>query len=233
MPKVVFDTLTFMSRLERLKSWFYKKIEPYLGERILEAGCGTGNLTSYLSGKQLVLAVDNDSDMLDECRSRFSDNPNVKFLRYDLTDPSITKLSENNLDTVVCVNTLEHIKDDEAVLRNFNSVLSEGGTLILLVPAFQSLYCSLDRAAGHYRRYSLPEVSEKIEKCGFTVDKKMYFNFFGLIGWFFNGKVLKKEKISTRLLRMFNFLTPLLDFFENLIGPPIGLSIILVCRKRE
>ncbi|MDD5680401.1 MAG: class I SAM-dependent methyltransferase [Candidatus Omnitrophica bacterium] len=231
MGKVVFDTLTFMSRLEHLKSWFYKKIKPYLGNRILEAGCGTGNLTSYLLDKQLVVAVDNDSEMLDECRKRFSQGQNIRFTKYSLTDPSIIKLSENNLDTIVCINTLEHIEDDAAALKNFRSILVKGGTLILLVPAFQRLFCSLDKAAGHYRRYGMEEISEKAERCGFSVEKKMYFNFFGVIGWFFNGKILKKEKISTRLLWLFDLLVPLLDFFENLIGPPIGLSIILICRK--
>ncbi len=233
MPEVVFDTLIFMSRLEHLKAWFYKKIEPYLGDRILEAGCGNGNLTSYLLNKQLVLAIDNDCEMLNECKGRFSKNSNIKFLKCDLTNSSIIEFSENNLDTVICINTLEHIEDDVMVLKNFSSVLSKEGVLILLVPAFQFLYCNLDKAAGHYRRYKLREIFEKVQKCGFVVKKKMYFNFFGLIGWFFNGKLLKKERISTRLLQLFNFLMPWIDFFENLIGPPIGLSIILICRKKK
>lgn len=232
MPKVVFNTLTFMSRLDHMKSWFYKKMEPYVGDRILEAGCGNGNLTSYMLNKKLVLALDHDSEMLDECRNRFSKSTNVKFFKYDLTDPLITEFAKNDLDTIVCVNTLEHIEDDVAVLKNFRSVLGQKGVLILLVPAFQSLYCSLDKAAGHYRRYGMKEISEKIERCGFAIDKRMYFNFFGIMGWFFNGKVLKKEKLSTKLLSLFNFLTPVLGFFEDLIGPPVGLSIILVCRRR-
>lgn len=233
MAEVVFDTLAFMSGLKHLRAWFYKKIEPYLGERILEAGCGNGNLTSYLVDKQMVLAIDNDNKMLAECRSRFLKNQNVKLLEYDLINPSIIELSKNNIDTIICINTLEHIEDDMKVLGNFNLLLSKEGTLILLVPAFKFLYCNLDKAAGHCRRYGSKEMIEKIKRCGFLVRKKMYFNFFGLIGWFFNGKVFKKDRISTGLLWLFDFLMPWLDFFETLIGPPIGLSIILICKKKN
>lgn len=232
MSKVVFDTLAFMSRLERMNAWFYKKVSPYIGNRILEAGCGNGNLTASLLRKEFVLAVDYDNDMLDECRSRFAKNTNVAFLRGDLTDKSITGLAKNNLDTVICINTLEHIEDDTGALKNLHDILSGQGTLILLVPAFQSLYCSLDKAAGHYRRYGLREISEKIEKCGFVIKKKMYFNFFGIMGWFLNGKILRKERISTGLLQLFDFLTPLLNILEDLMGPPVGLSIILICGKK-
>jgi len=227
---VVFDTLTHMSKLDRLNYWIYKEISTYIGNRILEAGCGNGNLTSHLVDKEVVVAVDNNPLMLDAFEKRYGSNEKVRTIKAGLDDLPKKDLFNLKLDTIICLNTLEHIKDDIEVLKNFNSILSKGH-LILLVPAFEKLYCPLDRAAGHYRRYQLKEISEKVESCGFEVQKKMYFNLFGILGWLVNGKILKKERISNKLLSIFDFFLPFLNFLEKLVGPPFGLSIILICRK--
>ncbi len=227
---VVLDTLTHMSKLDRLNAWVYKEISPYIGDRILEAGCGNGNLTSHLLDKELVVAVDNDLFMLDELKKRYGSNEKIRAIKAGLNDLPKKELLNLKLDTIICLNTLEHIKEDMEVLKNFNSMLSNGH-LILLVPAFKKLYCHLDKAAGHYRRYQLKEISEKVESCGFEIQKKMYFNLFGILGWLVNGKILKKERLSNKLLSLFNFFLPSFNFLEKLIGPPFGLSIILICRK--
>lgn len=229
--EAVRDTLNFMSGLERMNSWFYRRVRRYLGKRILEAGCGNGNLTNYLLDRQLVVGLDNDADMLNEFRKRFTGHVNIKAVQSDLADESVAGLAEYDIDTVVCINTLEHLKDESLALNNFSRILRHGGFLIILVPAFQWLFSPLDKAAGHYRRYSLKGISALARESGFRIIEKSYFNFFGIFGWVLNGKVLRRERLSLKLLGLFDSLTPVLDFLERLIGPPVGLSIILVCEK--
>lgn len=229
---VVLDTLSYMSKLDRINDLVYKKIKPYLGKRILEAGCGNGNLTSFLLDRDLVIAVDNDEAMLEEAKKRFSQYRNIKFGKYDLADSGIKEVTAYDIDTIICVNTLEHIRDDGMVLDNFNSIL-KNGNLIIIAPAFKFLFCPLDKAAGHFRRYNLKELSAKVERCGFTVSRNMYANFFGIMGWFFNGKLLRRERLSKGLLSLFNFFIPLFELFEETVYLPAGLSIILVCRKNR
>jgi len=178
----------------------------------------------------MVVAVDNNPLMLDAFEKRYGSNERVRAIKASLDDLPKKDLLNLKLDTVICLNTLEHIKDDIEVLSNFNYILSKGH-LILLVPVFQKLYCPLDKAAGHYRRYQLKEISEKVESCGFEIQKKMYFNLFGILGWIVNGKILKKERLSNKLLSLFNSFLPFFNFLEKLVGPPFGLSIILICRK--
>jgi len=226
----LFDTLVLLSKFERINLWIYKKIKPYLGQRILEAGCGNGNLISYFLDRELVLAVDSNDKMLEASINKWFRYQNLKFIKCDLENFSIPEISKYGIDTIICINTLEHIKDDIAALNNFNAVMKDGN-LVLLVPAFKSLYCSLDKAFGHYRRYEMQEISDTMERCGFRIIKKMYFNFWGIIGWFINGKVFKKDTLSRRLLWLYNFLSPILILFEKLSGPPVGLSIILICKK--
>jgi ubiquinone/menaquinone biosynthesis C-methylase UbiE len=231
---IVLETLSDFSKLERINLWLYMKIKPYLGKRIFEAGCGNGNLTSYMVSEELVVAVDNDEAILNIFKDKYSKYTNLKMVKYNLEDSSVIELSKYSIDTIVCINTLEHLKNDVTALNNFHGILKEGN-LILLVPAFQSLYGSLDKALGHYRRYEIDEISEKIERCGFVIIEKMCINFFGIIGWFLNGKILKKERLPTGMLVLSNFMLPLLNSIENFIGPPIGLSyiFILICRKVE
>lgn len=228
--KVVIDTLSFMAKLDKMNTWFYARIKPYLGERILEAGCGNGNLISYLLDRELVVALDNDEAMLEEFNKRFSSYANVKVFKSDLEHLKVEEFIKLNLTSIVCINTLEHLKDETLALKSFNKIIRYGN-LITLIPAIPWLYCPLDEAAGHYRRYKMNDIVEKLKNSGFDIIKKEYFNFFGIIGWVLNGKILRRKQLSQKLLGLFDLLTPFFNLVEKLIGPPIGLSMIVVCRK--
>ena len=57
-------------------------------------------------------------------------------------------------NTVLYLDVLEHIAEDRIELAKAASRLTEGGSLIVLVPAHQFLFSAFDGAIGHYRRYS-------------------------------------------------------------------------------
>ena len=62
--------------------------------------------------------------------------------------------TKNQYDFIYSSNVLEHIYDDIKSLKQLESKLTKNGTLVLYLPAFQMLYSDLDRAVGHFRRYS-------------------------------------------------------------------------------
>lgn len=231
---MVRDSLAKISRMHRLNKSLYKTIEPFLGKRILEAGCGNGNIASFLKNKELVVAVDNDEQMLSMFKERLSGNENFKIIKFDLANRQITSfLRDEKIDTVVCINTLEHIENDLVVLNNFYEILEENGKLILLIPALKFLYSSLDEAAGHFRRYNKKEITYKLNKTNFSVEYTSHFNLFGIIGWFLQGKVFRKRELSGNMLNLFDSFTKAFILIEKIFKIPMGLSLLIICKKNR
>ena len=84
----------------------------------------------------------------------------------------------------------------------------------MLVPAHQQFYCLLDKNLGHFRRYTKNLLRNKIKKAGFKIVSEDYLNPISGIGWFINGKILRKGVIDTKLIKIFNLL---IDLFKDLL----------------
>ena len=136
------------------------------------------------------------------------------------------------MDTIVCLNVLEHIKDDDQALCNMNDILCKGGRLILLLPNIRFLYGKFDRALDHFRRYNKRSLSHKLKRSGFAVNRSFYINFLGIFGWFFYTNILKGGKFNSGDMKLYDKLFPLFYFSDKLMKPFTGLSIICICSKK-
>jgi 2-polyprenyl-3-methyl-5-hydroxy-6-metoxy-1,4-benzoquinol methylase len=224
-------TLDKLAELDRYNHWIYEQIAEALGNRILEVGSGTGNITQFLCAKDCqVMATDVVPGYRSILQRSFGEMPNVKIGKFDLTVKAPEELLKHTFDTVVCLNVLEHIEDDHFALRQMREVLMPGGKLALLVPAHQILFGELDRAVGHYRRYEKRELTEKLKHAGFQVRKIKFFSFAAVLPWLINGRLLKRDYLPTGQASLANRLVPLLKL-ERLIGPPFGLSLIAIAEK--
>ena len=108
------------------------------------------------------------------------------------------------MDSVVCLNVLEHVDDDLQGLRNIHSALKPGGRAIILVPHGQEIFGTLDVALGHYRRYKHAELQERMESTGFRVDRILEFNRISRPGWYVTGRILKRTTLSPFQLKLFD-----------------------------
>ncbi|MFC1727454.1 class I SAM-dependent methyltransferase [Patescibacteria group bacterium] len=219
--------------LGHYQSWIYDCLSPYLGERILDAGCAIGNITQHFLDKEFILGLDISKDAVSEISKRFEGKTNFQAHTQDLSRIKPVKFRKFHFDTITCLNVLEHIKDDKQLISTFNQILSNNGVLILLVPAFDWLFGEMDRIDNHHRRYTKKMLKKLFQNSGFTLKKQLYFNFFGMFGWFLNGKVLKKGQGSQKNFKIFNSLVPVFRKAESFFPPPIGLSILSIYIKTE
>lgn len=224
-------TLNQLSEINRYNRWIYDQFAAALGQRVLEVGSGTGNITQFLLvGNRTVVATDVLPKYRQELRTRFAEKPNLQIGSFDLDRAAPAEFLAHPFDTVVCLNVLEHIEDDLFALRQMRDVLTTGGRLALLVPAHQFLYGAFDEAVGHFRRYSKTGLRTRLCEAGFTVQSLKFFNLAATLPWFLNGRLLRRAYLPKEQVNLANNLVPLLKL-EKLIGPPLGLSLIAIAQK--
>jgi trans-aconitate methyltransferase len=99
-------------------------LSPQSGERILDLGCGTGQLTNQIAqlGAE-VIGIDRDASMIEQAKANY---PQLNFQVADGTNFSFTE----SFDAVFSNAALHWIKPPEAVIRCIWQVLKPGGRLI-------------------------------------------------------------------------------------------------------
>lgn len=134
---------------------------------------------------------------------------------------------------MICLNVLEHIADDLKALLHIHHVLKPGGRMVLLVPAFQFLYRTVDRSLNHHRRYTRKNLLPRIREAGFEIERSFYMNVIGMAGWFLYNRVLKRKEESADRINFFDCcIAPVAARVERIVPAPFGLSLIAVSRKR-
>ena len=227
------DILDALAGARRFNRWMADTIQPYIGKRVLEAGAGIGNLTRLLSPRrERYIAADIEVEYLAGLRARYQHRPKMEVRNCDLSKAADFEELAGAVDSVVCLNVLEHVEDEMAGLRNIYTALRPGGQAIVLVPYGQEIFGSLDTVLGHLRRYSREELRQKMEQVGFRVERILDFNRISRPAWYVTGRVLKRKTISRFQLYVFDRLVWLWRRIDNLLPWP-PTSIIAIGVKSE
>jgi glycosyltransferase involved in cell wall biosynthesis len=228
-----FYILSSMSRATKYNQWLLRRVRPYLGQRVMEAGAGIGNLSRLLLNRERLLLVDNERRYVSLLHERFGCRGDVRVDEADLTEPAnYARWQDEHLDTILCSNVLEHLPCDERVLQSFHQLLMPGGHCIIIVPAGRWLYTAVDQELGHCRRYSAEELCAKMTAAGFEVVYRKQFGRLGALGWAVSGHLLKRRHLSPRQMIWFDRLLPVAKILEYLLPLP-GMSLVMVGRKRD
>src|SRR5665213_3414367 len=151
-----------------------REFSPFLKGNAIEIGAGIGQITELLRGLPAIgqlQAVEPDPEFCAMFRRAL---PAQKLIQGTIEDmPAGT-----DLDSILSINVLEHIREDEAELCRYHKLLQKrNGTVNLFVPARQEIYAPIDADFGHHRRYSKPELKRKLEQAGFEIVRLRYYNF--------------------------------------------------------
>jgi SAM-dependent methyltransferase len=217
--------------------WILEFFGPHLGRRVVEVGAGTGALSELVLERPLesLSLLEPSSTMYEVLRRNVGrlDAP-ARLLVYNSTlGPVADQLkSIQNPDSMVYVNVLEHIDDDDGELKTAHETLGRGGKLFIFVPALKGLYTKFDEQLGHFRRYAKTELEEKCRRAGFTVLTSAYFDLLGITPWWVKYKLLRSGTMEPRAVQLYDkYVVPCARLLESAIKPPLGKNVILVAQR--
>ncbi len=224
-------TLELFSTANRFNRWLYESVAGYCRGNILEIGSGIGNISKLLLEKQASVTLsDLKSSYCTILQRRFKGISNLRdIIQVDLSLADFDKKHAaltGMFDTLIALNVIEHISDDITAIRNCKRLLRPGGRMIILVPAFQWLFNSLDKELGHFRRYNRKTLSRLLYGQGLDMIAIKYFNSAGIPGWWFSGSILKRKSVTDTQLAIYDKLVPLFRFSDKLSMQRAGLSVI-------
>ncbi len=222
--------LSGLKHARRLNFWIGKTLRPYLGDRVLEVGAGIATLTSQFIPREVYVATDTNPHCLRYLQSFSFGKPYLHVLHLNPSDAEQFDGLEAKFDTALVINVLERVEDDQAVLRNVWSTLAHGGRALVFVPQNPALFGELDKALGRRNRYTRAKLEESLREAGFVIEEILDFNRFSVPGWWFNGKLLRRDKISRIQLKAADVLMPILSRIDRLY-PWRGLSLIGIAKK--
>jgi SAM-dependent methyltransferase len=139
--------------------------------KILDIGCAGGPLLNDLKqqGFENAAGADFSEEAVAKCERR-----GLKAYQMDAHN---LEFAPNSFDLLIASDSLEHLEFDEKALANWYSILKPGGRIIVFVPAYKFLWSEQDVVNFHFRRYTRANLVAKMQKAGFNVTRKGYWNF--------------------------------------------------------
>jgi SAM-dependent methyltransferase len=225
----------FQARNE-LIVWALHRYHPEL-RSFLEIGCGTGFVLSSIAARFPHAALTGSEIFSSGLPFAAGRVPQAELIQMDArTIPYV-----EHFDAVGAFDVLEHIKDDELVLREIHGSLRPGGGLIVTVPQHRWLWSHQDTAACHERRYAAAELRRKVQRAGFSIIFESSFVSL-LLPLMYLSRIRKQDLDAfdpLAELRIGNLANRMLLFVMRMEGllirsgirMPVGGSRLLVARK--
>lgn len=203
-----------------LKKFFRLKKNETDGS-VLDAGCGFGQYSYYISRKRpawKVTGVDLKEDEVASCRDFFT-KCHIRHAAFKVAD-LVTYKQDESYDLIISVDVMEHIENDRAVFRNFFQSLKPGGLLMINTPSDKggsgvSAQGETSFIEEHVRDgYGMKEMAKKLQEAGFQKISMTYtYGWPGHISWHLS------MKFPIRLLGVSKVFLVLLPFYYLLVMP--------------
>jgi len=146
----------------------------------------------------------------------------------------IAEMPDASVDFIYTLNVLEHIEDDGAALRLLRSKLKPNGRLLIYVPAFQSLFSSMDRKVGHFRRYHRGPLGALLRESGFTVQRNEYVDSLGYAATLvYKAMGDESGEVNVRALIAYDrFAFPLSRLLDLPLSRVLGKNLLVVEQRQ-
>ena len=216
------------------RKYWGSKIDQYLGNRVLEVGAGIGGTTQQLVNKprEFWLALEPDDAMVKYLISQKSQHE--RFPAWcEFRQGTVIDLPANELfDSILYIDVLEHIEDDQLELELAAHHLNASGYLIVLSPAYPFLFSEFDAAIGHHRRYTRKSFPA-LEHVGLSQIKTFFLDSVGIFTSVANKYILRSSLPSFKQIKFWDKnIIPISKVIDPLIRYAAGRSIVSIWQKR-
>ena len=240
-------TYAIMDRVEDSHWWFVGRraiLETFLKQvssslatgttepRILDVGCGTGANLEMLAQFGNAEGVDVSDDALEFCQK--------KGLTVQKGLAETLPYGDETFDITTALDVIEHLDDDIAGLKEMFRVTKKGGYAVIFVPAFMWLWGVQDDISHHRIRYTKAQITERLEKAGFIIDRATYANFTFFAPILGGRTIMKLTGIKPEsennitingLNGIFGKLFSAERFWLKNLNFPFGVSIVITAKK--
>jgi SAM-dependent methyltransferase len=194
-----------------------------VNDTILDFGAGTGEFALALTNLGLTVSVLEVEQTLAK---------NLQELGFQ-TFTSLDEVPNSSFSSIYSLNVLEHIEDDLEAIQLMSSKLEPGGSVILYLPAFETLFSEMDKRVGHYRRYDKTTLKQLLSNTDLEIEKMHYVDFLGFLVTLLYKITPKQDgSISIVAIRFFDkFIFPLNKIFDEIFMKYCGKNIFLIARK--
>lgn len=151
------------------KNYLNNKVKSLLDKynfksKMLEIGCGTGETMELLKDSGYnIEGIDLSQEAVKQCKAKRLSAKKQDFLG-----------NKKKYNSIICIDVLEHIKDDSKFIKHIYESLKKQGKAFILVPSGKMM--KDDIKYGHYRRYSKKQLIKKLKQGGFKIE---YVEMFG------------------------------------------------------
>ena len=158
----------FRGRLAVLVAALERALPP-APRRLVELGCGTGNVLQALGRFGEAVGVEMDPQLREVGVAAGLD------IRAGALPDDLPVLEEW-ADAVLLLDVIEHLDDDLGSVRAARRLARPGGLVVVTVPAYGWLWSAHDVALGHRRRYTARQLRSVLSAAGLRVERLGYFN---------------------------------------------------------
>lgn len=225
-------------RSANLFAWVAEQIPP--GSSVLDVGCGASGLVAWLLEAGVdARGVDTSAPTIEAAR-RFFSRRGLEPERVFVGDTRDLVARGEQVDVVTCMDCLEHVADDATLFDELVALTRPGGRLVVTVPALMALYGERDVRMGHFRRYERDQLAALADHPDLEVEILRFWNVLGIAPTWVSQTVLKRgvnesfrfgpPTLRKRLMR--RVLNMWFAQVENRVVPPVGMTLLLVARRR-